>query len=152
MVRHLSAVSICLSALVAACSRPPVTATTRVAIQPHAKTATLPNGLFVVFDEDHRSPIVSVNVTYGVGGKDDPPHRSGLAHFYEHMMFQGSEHVPTGAFATRLIEAGARYYNGTTTSDRTGTKRPSRRISSISSCGSRAIASDFPSRASTPTT
>ena len=52
----------------------------------------LENGLTVVLHEDHKAPLVSVHVTYNVGSKDDPPGRTGLAHLFEHMMFEGSEH------------------------------------------------------------
>ncbi|MGP0064668.1 MAG: M16 family metallopeptidase [Isosphaeraceae bacterium] len=52
---------------------------------------TLPNGLTVILHEDHKTPLVAVNVLYKVGSKDDEPGRSGLAHLFEHMMFQGSK-------------------------------------------------------------
>ena len=51
---------------------------------------TLPNGLRVLLVEDHRVPSVSINVGYRVGGKDDPPGRSGFAHLFEHLMFKGT--------------------------------------------------------------
>jgi zinc protease len=56
------------------------------------ETFKLENGLTVVFHEDHKTPLVSVYVTYNVGSKDDPPGRTGFAHLFEHMMFQGSAH------------------------------------------------------------
>ncbi len=56
------------------------------------ETYKLENGLTVVLHEDHKAPLVSVYVTYNVGSKDDPPGRTGFAHLFEHMMFQGSEH------------------------------------------------------------
>jgi zinc protease len=49
----------------------------------------LDNGLEVILHEDHRSPVVSVNLWYHVGAKDEPPHRNGFAHLFEHLMFQG---------------------------------------------------------------
>ena len=52
----------------------------------------LPNGLTVVLHEDHKAPLVAVNVIYNVGSKDDPPGRTGFAHLFEHMMFKGSQH------------------------------------------------------------
>jgi zinc protease len=51
----------------------------------------LQNGLTVILHEDHKTPLVAVNVTYNVGSKDDPPGRTGFAHLFEHMMFKGSE-------------------------------------------------------------
>ena len=56
---------------------------------------TLANGLRVIWLEDHRAPTVAINVGYRVGGKDDPPGRSGFAHLFEHLMFKGTEeHAP----------------------------------------------------------
>ena len=52
----------------------------------------LRNGLTVVLHEDHKTPLVAVNVTYNVGSKDDPPGRTGFAHLFEHVMFKGSQH------------------------------------------------------------
>ncbi len=54
------------------------------------ETRTLPNGLRVVVSEDRRAPLVTVNVVYGVGSRAEPPGRSGFAHFFEHLMFDGS--------------------------------------------------------------
>ena len=54
---------------------------------------TLPNGLTVILHEDHKTPLVAVNVLYKVGSKDDKPGRTGLAHLFEHMMFEGSKHI-----------------------------------------------------------
>jgi zinc protease len=54
---------------------------------------TLPNGLRVLLVEDHRVPSVSINVGYRVGGKDDPPGRSGFAHLFEHLMFKGTKNT-----------------------------------------------------------
>ena len=56
------------------------------------ETYKLENGLTVTLHEDHHTRLVAVHVTYNVGSKDDPPGRSGLAHLYEHLMFEGSEH------------------------------------------------------------
>ena len=52
----------------------------------------LDNGLTLLVHEDHKAPIVAVNVWYHVGAKDEPAGRSGYAHFFEHIMFNGSEH------------------------------------------------------------
>jgi len=79
---------------------------------------TLPNGLQVIVHEDHRLPIVSVNTWYHVGSGDEQPGRTGFAHLFEHIMFMGSQHVPTGEF-DRLLEAAGCSNNGSTTVDRT---------------------------------
>jgi predicted Zn-dependent peptidase len=54
---------------------------------------TLPNGLRVILAEDRSAPVVAVDVWYRAGGADDPPNRSGFAHMFEHMMFEGSANV-----------------------------------------------------------
>ena len=79
---------------------------------------TLPNGLTVIVHEDHKAPIVAVNLWYHVGSKDEPAGRSGFAHLYEHLMFQASENHK-GEFFTPFEQAGATDQNGTTNSDRT---------------------------------
>ncbi|MFQ5671423.1 MAG: M16 family metallopeptidase, partial [Acidobacteriota bacterium] len=78
----------------------------------------LSNGLRVVLLEDHSTPIVAVNLWYHVGSKNEVPGRTGFAHLFEHMMFQGSEHHDTDFFAA-LEPVGATDLNGTTNSDRT---------------------------------
>ncbi|HVH42691.1 MAG TPA: pitrilysin family protein [Labilithrix sp.] len=80
---------------------------------------TLPNGLEVILDEDHRTPIVTVNLWYHVGSKDEAPHRNGFAHLFEHVMFQGSKHVPEDTYFRFLEKSGASSINGTTNTDRT---------------------------------
>ena len=59
---------------------------------------TLPNGLDVILHEDHSTPIVGVNVWYHVGSKNERPGRTGFAHLFEHMMFQGSQHYDKDYF------------------------------------------------------
>jgi zinc protease len=78
---------------------------------------TLANGLDVLVHEDHHVPIVAVNVWYHVGSKNERPGRTGFAHLFEHLMFEGSEHHNTGYFPP-LQEAGA-LLNGSTNADRT---------------------------------
>jgi zinc protease len=78
---------------------------------------TLPNGLDVVIHEDHALPIVAVNVWYHVGSKNEVPGRTGFAHLFEHLMFEGSQHYDRGYFHP-LQEAGAAL-NGSTNADRT---------------------------------
>ncbi len=80
---------------------------------------TLPNGLQVILHEDHATPTVTVNVWYHVGSKDEPHHRNGFAHLFEHLMFQGSKHVGEDRFFEYLERAGASDKNGTTNDDRT---------------------------------
>jgi zinc protease len=84
-----------------------------------AEKLTLPNGLEVILHEDKRTPVVSVNVYYHVGSKDELPGRNGFAHLFEHVMFQGSKHVPEDKFFQILERAGATDVNGTTNDDRT---------------------------------
>jgi zinc protease len=79
---------------------------------------TLDNGLQVIVHEDHSVPILSVNTWYHVGSSDEKPGRTGFAHLFEHIMFMGSQNVPTGDF-DRLLEAVGASNNGSTTEDRT---------------------------------
>jgi zinc protease len=83
---------------------------------PFAKR-TLDNGLDVIVHEDHHVPIVAVNIWYHVGSKNERPGRTGFAHLFEHLMFEGSEHHNTGYFPP-LQRAGA-LLNGSTNTDRT---------------------------------
>lgn len=78
---------------------------------------TLDNGLDVIVHEAHQVPIVAVNVWYHVGSKNEHPGRTGFAHLFEHLMFEGSEHHDTGYFPP-LQQAGA-LLNGSTNTDRT---------------------------------
>jgi zinc protease len=80
---------------------------------------TLPNGLEVLLSRDTRVPLVSVNIWYHVGAKSEVPGRSGFAHLFEHIMFQGSRNVAEDTFFTYLEAAGAPLVNGTTDFDRT---------------------------------
>ncbi len=79
---------------------------------------TLDNGLTVVVHEDHKTPIVAVNVWYHVGSKNEPEGRSGFAHLFEHLMFQGTENFE-GEFFEPFQKVGATDMNGTTNEDRT---------------------------------
>ncbi|MBX5460473.1 MAG: insulinase family protein [Steroidobacteraceae bacterium] len=78
----------------------------------------LPNGLRLIVHEDHKAPIVAVNVWYHVGSKDERPGRTGFAHLFEHLMFNGSENH-NDEFFRPLEPAGATKMNGTTWLDRT---------------------------------
>ena len=78
---------------------------------------TLSNGLDVIVHEDHHVPIVAVNIWYHVGSKNEQPGRTGFAHLFEHLMFEGSAHHNSGFFVP-LQQAGA-LLNGSTNTDRT---------------------------------
>ena len=71
-----------------------------------AEKYKLGNGLEVVLHEDKRTPTVTVNVWYHVGSKDEPAGKNGFAHLFEHVMFQGSRHVPEDTFFKYLEQAG----------------------------------------------
>jgi zinc protease len=79
---------------------------------------TLDNGLAVIVHEDHKTPIVAVNVWYHVGSKNEKPGKTGFAHLFEHLMFGGTEHLP-GSFIEHMEKVGATDLNGTTSEDRT---------------------------------
>jgi zinc protease len=80
---------------------------------------TLANGLVVILSEDHRLPLVSTNIWYHVGPANELPGRTGFAHLFEHMMFEGSKHVPGNSHIRYLEAAGSSDLNGTTDFDRT---------------------------------
>lgn len=79
----------------------------------------LDNGLEVILSEDHRLPLVSVNLWYHVGAVNETAGRTGFAHLFEHMMFEGSKHVLGSSHAHYLEAAGVTDFNGTTSFDRT---------------------------------
>jgi zinc protease len=79
----------------------------------------LDNGLELILHEDHRTPIVTVDLWYHVGSKDEPRGKNGFAHLFEHVMFQGSKHVPEDTYFLDLERVGATDVNGTTSIDRT---------------------------------
>jgi zinc protease len=113
--------------LVALCAQPLRAQNAPVISHATAKKAPLPplkytqfflrNGLRVIFHEDHSAPLVTVNLWYHVGSKNEVPGRTGFAHLFEHLMFQGSKHHDDDFFKP-LQEAGGSL-NGTTNSDRT---------------------------------
>ena len=111
-----------------------VTASLQAAAPTAAPTASLPslvsqvdiphtmfklkNGLTVIVHEDHKAPVVAVSTWYNVGSKDEPKGKTGFAHLFEHLMFNGSENLP-GDYFTYLQQIGATDENGTTSNDRT---------------------------------
>ncbi|HXG25403.1 MAG TPA: pitrilysin family protein [Candidatus Binatia bacterium] len=78
----------------------------------------LPNGLRLIVSEDHTAPVVAVNVWYNVGSKHEQPGKTGFAHLFEHIMFQGSAHVGKAEHLA-LVQAAGGTLNGTTWLDRT---------------------------------
>jgi zinc protease len=78
----------------------------------------LPNGLTVILHEDHATPVVSVNLWYHVGSGREKPGRTGFAHLFEHILFEGSANVPEGMF-DQWLEAAGGVNNGSTSEDRT---------------------------------
>ncbi len=78
----------------------------------------LPNGLHVILHEDHGTPIVAVSVMYHVGSKDEASDRRGFAHFFEHLLFEGSENIARGEFSKYVEKAGG-VLNANTNGDRT---------------------------------
>ncbi len=79
---------------------------------------TLMNGMTVILHEDHTLPVATVNTWYHVGSKDEMARRTGFAHLFEHLMFMGTERVPTGMF-DKIMEAGGGNNNASTSADRT---------------------------------
>ena len=85
----------------------------------HYEKYRLANGLDVILLEDHRLPLVAVNVWYHVGPANERPGLTGFAHLFEHMMFEGSRHIGEEGHFRHLEAAGASEINGTTDFDRT---------------------------------
>ncbi|MCF8448706.1 MAG: insulinase family protein [Taibaiella sp.] len=79
---------------------------------------TMPNGLHVILHEDHSTPIVAVSLMYHVGSKNEHPERTGFAHFFEHLLFEGSENIKRGEFM-KLVQSAGGQLNANTTQDRT---------------------------------
>jgi len=78
----------------------------------------LPNGLHVILHEDHSTPIVAVSVMYHVGSKNEEASRTGFAHFFEHLLFEGSENIKRGEYM-KLVQAAGGQLNANTSQDRT---------------------------------
>jgi zinc protease len=109
---NLTAPALLAAALAAAPAAPPDVPELRF------EQFKLQNGLNVIVSEDRTAPIVAVDVHYDVGSKDERPGRTGFAHLFEHLMFQGSQHLPKGV-ADALIEAAGGSANGSTSTDAT---------------------------------
>ena len=106
------------TALSAGAYAPVVQAANAPAVDIAYDSFVLPNGLRVIVHTDRKAPIVAVNLWYHVGSKDEPSGRSGFAHLFEHLMFNGSENYP-GEFFTPFKAVGVTDQNGTTNTDRT---------------------------------
>ena len=122
----MSSTTTWLSAIAIATSALATTLTADVALAQNqslptlaVEQTTLSNGLRLIIHVDSTTPIVSVNLRYHVGSKDEPVRRNGFAHLFEHLMFQGSKNVGEDRFFAYLEEAGASDVNGTTSLDRT---------------------------------
>ncbi len=117
-IRFLGVTLAACLALVAAGSVRPALAQSPAVVDIPFEKFTLPNGLTVIVHEDHKAPIVAVNVWYHVGSKNEKPGRTGFAHLFEHLMFNGSENYDDDYFKV-LDPIGATDLNGTTNEDRT---------------------------------
>jgi zinc protease len=131
---HYLAVAVAMATSLAACQQQPIAGTetglpagvqlitdqsqTKAAVAIPYKKYKFANGLTVLVHEDSSDPLVHVDVTYHVGSAREEAGKSGFAHFFEHMMFQGSEHVADEEHFKIITEAGGNL-NGTTNSDRT---------------------------------
>src|SRR5580765_7547740 len=102
-----------------ACDTPPPLAPVKIAINLSVTRFSLPNGLDVVVQEDHRAPRVAVNLRYHAGAKDDPHGRCGMAHLVEHLQFAESQHTTRDSFFKTLYELVGEDINGTTEADGT---------------------------------
>src|SRR6266508_3506094 len=107
-----------LVALAVAGRPAPVAAQDSAAIAIPYEKFVLPNGLRLIVHEDHKAPIAAVNVWYHVGSKNEKPGRTGFAHLFEHLMFNGSENYRDDWFKV-LERIGGTDLNGTTNNDRT---------------------------------
>ena len=112
MRRRLLAVALALFPVAVTAQAPP-----RLLEVPYQQFR-LANGLNVILHRDASVPIATVNVWYHVGSANERPGRTGFAHLFEHLMFEGSKHVKEGEFDT-LLEAAGGNNNGSTTNDRT---------------------------------
>ena len=120
MKRLLGATSaLCLLIFAAACGEPADTGTPSADVVDIPNTKyVLDNGLRLIVHEDHKAPIVAVNVWYDVGAGDEKIGKTGFAHLFEHLMFNGSEHFNDDYFKP-FDRVGATGMNGTTNQDRT---------------------------------
>jgi zinc protease len=116
-VRRLAAAGLAAALLLSPPVAPPVAARERPTTLAYT-TTKLENGLWVVLHEDHSTPIVHVNVTYHVGSKNERPGRTGFAHLFEHLMFQGSKNVAQDQHQSFIASVGGES-NASTNEDAT---------------------------------
>ena len=116
LARRLGAGALFLLTLAAARAEPPAPLPD---IDLAFEKYTLPNGLEVILHRDPKAPLIAVNVWYHVGSGDELAQKSGFAHLFEHMMFQGTKHTGADTHFPILQEIGASAVNGTTNTDRT---------------------------------
>ena len=117
-VRHVERVAAVLVALSLAVPAQMAHAQSAGGLDVPFEKFVLDNGLTLVVHEDHKAPIVAVNVWYHVGSKNERPGKTGFAHLFEHLMFNGSENYDDDYFNV-LQPLGATDLNGTTSNDRT---------------------------------
>ena len=114
----LSLAAFCVQPVQATTAKPaPVSALVKAVNIPYTQF-TLANGLRVIVHTDRKAPVVAISVWYDVGSKHEPKGKTGFAHLFEHLMFNGSENIP-GGFFEPLQQIGATDVNGTTWFDRT---------------------------------
>jgi zinc protease len=116
--RHRSTAATALAFTLALTLLTPLSAQQGLKVSAPYDMFTLPNGLTVILHEDHTVPMVSVNVWYHVGSAREKFGRTGFAHLFEHILFEGSKNVKEGDF-DNLLEAAGGFNNGSTTTDRT---------------------------------
>ena len=78
----------------------------------------LPNGLHVILHQDNTAPVVTTGVMYHVGSKDEEPGRSGFAHFFEHLLFEGTKNIKRGEWF-KIVSSNGGTNNANTSNDRT---------------------------------
>ena len=78
----------------------------------------LPNGLHVILHQDNSTPLVAVTIMYHVGSKNEQPTRTGFAHFFEHLLFEGSENIKRGEYM-KIVKGNGGQLNANTSQDRT---------------------------------
>ncbi|GAA4447147.1 pitrilysin family protein [Nibrella saemangeumensis] len=101
-----------------AAPRPSATASSQTQGRIKFTEYDLPNGLHVILHQDNSTPLVAVTVMYHVGSKNEKPGRSGFAHFFEHLMFEGSENIKRGQYM-KTVEGAGGQLNANTSNDRT---------------------------------
>lgn len=109
----VNALLVVASAIVICNSTTTIFAQKKSGVQIDFKEYKLKNGLRVILSEDHSAPVISLNVSYDVGARNEKPGRGGFAHLFEHMMFKGSENVGAGEHFYQVFSAGG-YLNGFT--------------------------------------